>query len=176
MKVIDVHTHMLNEAFIELLRKHGGPHYGVKKVTGGQTGIHRDGAPFMTFTPGMFDYETRLRAMDEAGVDMSIVTLTSPNCYWGDSNVALEAAQLMDDDMAAQSRRHPDRIRFMCSLPWLHAGPSLAELRRACEELGAVGVMALISVAHLLRFGRVSPGLVGHVYCSWRGGQSALRL
>ncbi len=145
-KVIDVHTHMLNARFVELLKKHGGPHYTVKQVTGGQTGIHRDGAPFMTLTPGMFDYETRLRAMDEAGVDMAIVTLTSPNCYWGDSTIALEAAQTMNDDMAAQSRRYPDRIRFMCSLPWTHPALAVAELKRACDELGSVGVMVLANI------------------------------
>ena len=59
MKVVDVHTHMLNEAFVRLLKKHG-KHYSVKKVVGGQMGIHRDGAPFMTLTPGMFDYEARI--------------------------------------------------------------------------------------------------------------------
>ena len=68
--VIDVHTHMLNEAYLRLLKKHGR-HYTVKKVVGGQTGIHRDGAPFMTLTPGMFDYELRIKAMDEAGVDLA---------------------------------------------------------------------------------------------------------
>lgn len=146
MKVIDVHTHMLNSAFIELLRKHGGPHYTLKEVTGGQTGIHRDGAPFMTLMPGMFDYEARLRAMDDAGVDMAIVTLTSPNCYWGSPAVALQAAQVVNDDMAAQSRRYPDRIRFMCSLPWLDAKHAVSELRRACDELGAVGVMVLANI------------------------------
>ena len=79
MKVIDVHTHMLNEGYLRLLRRYGGKHrgkYTVRKVVGGQTGIHRDGAPFMTLTPGMLDYEARLRAMDAAGVDMAIVTLT----------------------------------------------------------------------------------------------------
>ena len=145
-KVIDVHTHMLNGAFVELLRKHGGPHYSIKEVTGGQTGVHRDGAPFMTLTPGMFDYELRLRAMDEAGVDIAIVTLTTPNCYWGSPEVALEAAHIMNDDMAAQSRRYPDRIRFMCSLPWLHSKLAVSELKRACDELGAVGVMVLANI------------------------------
>src|SRR2546423_15120227 len=79
MKVIDVHTHMLNDGFIRLLKRHGG-HYSAKKVKGGQTGIHRDGAPFMTLTPGMFDYELRIKKMDDAKVDIAIVTLTSPNC------------------------------------------------------------------------------------------------
>src|SRR5260221_4339759 len=111
---------MLSDAFVRLLKKHG-KHYSVKKVVGGQMGIHRDGAPFMTLTPGMFDYEARIRAMDEARVDLAIVTLTSPNVYWGSARVSLEAAKLVNDDMAAQQHRRPDRIRFMCSLPWQHA-------------------------------------------------------
>jgi aminocarboxymuconate-semialdehyde decarboxylase len=145
MKVIDVHTHMLNEAYLRLLKKHGR-HYSVKKVVGGQTGIHRDGAPFMTLMPGMFDYELRIRAMDEAKVDMAIVTLTSPNVYFGTAKQSLEAAKLINDDMAAQSRRYPDRIRFMCSLPWQHPKLAVAELKRAVEELGAVGVMVLANI------------------------------
>ncbi len=144
MKVIDVHTHMLSDGYIRLLKRHGG-HYTVRKVKGGQTGIHRDGAPFMTLTPGMFDYELRLRAMDAAHVDMAIVTLTSPNVYFGSPKVSLEAARLMNDDMAAQQKRYPDRIRFMASLPWEHAKLATEELKRACD-LGAVGVMVMANI------------------------------
>lgn len=145
MKVVDVHTHMLNEAYIRLLKKHG-KHYTVKKVVGGQTGIHRDGAPFMTLTPGMFDYEVRIKAMDEAGVDIAIVTLTSPNVYFGSASTSLLAARTMNDDMAAQQQRYPQRVRFMCSLPWQHPKLALAELKRAVDELGAVGVMVLANI------------------------------
>jgi aminocarboxymuconate-semialdehyde decarboxylase len=145
LKVVDVHTHMLNDRYIKLLRRHGGK-YSVKKVRGGQTGIHRDGAPFMTLMPGMFDYEARIRAMDAARVDIAIVTLTSPNAYFGSGKVSLEAARLVNDDMAEQQRRFPERLRFMCSLPWQHPRLALAELKRACDELGAVGVMVLANV------------------------------
>ena len=145
MKVIDVHTHMLNNAYLALLKKHGGG-YKLKKVVGGQTGVFKDGAPFMTLMPGMFDYELRVRAMDEAHVDIAIVTLTSPNVFWGPPRQSLEAAKLINDDMAVQQKRFPDRIRFMCSLPWQHAKLAVAELKRACDELGAVGVMQLANV------------------------------
>jgi len=145
MKVVDVHTHMLNEEFLRLLRKHGGG-YKVRKVVGGQSGVFKDGAPFMTLMPGMFDYELRIRAMDEARVDIAVVTLTSPNVYWGSAKVSLAAAQTMNDDMAAQQRRYPERIRFMCSLPWQHARLAVAELKRAVDELGAVGVMVLANI------------------------------
>src|SRR5688500_5319461 len=145
MKVIDVHTHMLNDAFLALLRKHGGG-YKVKKVVGGQTGIFKDGAPFMTLMPGMFDYELRIKAMDAAGVDIAVVTLTSPNVYWGSPRTSLSAAKIMNDDMAAQQKRYPERIRFMCSLPWQHPRLAVAELKRACDELGALGVMVLANI------------------------------
>src|SRR5688572_33331183 len=136
---------MLNQDYLALLKKHGGG-YKVRKVVGGQTGIFKDGAPFMTLMPGMFDYELRLKAMDAAGVDIAVVTLTSPNVYWGSPRISLEAARLMNDDMAEKQRRHPERIRFMCSLPWQHAKLAVAELKRACDELGTVGVMVMASI------------------------------
>jgi aminocarboxymuconate-semialdehyde decarboxylase len=145
MKVVDVHTHMLNEGLLKLLRKHGKG-YQVKKVVGGQTGIFKDGAPFMTLMPGMFDYDLRIQAMDAAGVDLAIVTLTSPNVYWGSAKTSLEAAKLINDDMAARQKQYPSRIRFMCSLPWQHPKLAIAELKRACDELGAVGVMVLANI------------------------------
>ncbi len=139
---------MLNEAYLRLLKRHGRG-YRLKKVLGGQTGIVKDGAPFMTLTPRMFDYEARIRAMDAAGVDIAIVTLTSPNVFWGSARTSLEAAKLVNDDMAAQQKRYPERIRFMCSLPWQHAKLAVAELSRACDQLGAVGVMVLANIAGL---------------------------
>jgi aminocarboxymuconate-semialdehyde decarboxylase len=128
-----------------LLKKHGGG-YKLKKVVGGQTGIFKDGAPFMTLMPGMFDYELRIRAMDAAGVDIAIVTLTSPNVYWGSQQISVLASRTINDDMAAQQRRYPERIRFMCSLPWQHPKLAIAELKRATGELGAVGVMVLANI------------------------------
>ncbi len=145
MKVVDVHTHMLNQGFLKLLRRHGKV-YRVKKVVGGQTGIFKDGAPFMTLMPGMFDYDLRIQAMDAAGVDIAVVTLTSPNVYWGSANTSLQAARLINDDMAARQKQYPQRIRFMCSLPWQHPKLALAELKRACDGLGAVGVMVLANI------------------------------
>jgi aminocarboxymuconate-semialdehyde decarboxylase len=85
---IDVHTHCLTDAWFELLQAHGGPRYTVRQVSGGMRAIHLDGAPFMTPVPAMFGYEPRLRTMDEVGVDVGIVSLTCPNCYWGGADVS----------------------------------------------------------------------------------------
>ena len=143
--VIDVHTHCLTEAWFQLLRMHGAPRYSVKAVSGGLRAIHLDGAPFMTPVPAMFDYDLRLATMDECGVDVCIVSLTCPNCYWGGPDVSLEAARIMNDDMAAARTAHPDRLRWLASLPWQYPERALPELARAVAA-GASGVMVLANI------------------------------
>lgn len=143
--VIDVHTHCLTEAWFDLLKRHGGPRYTVSEVVGGLRAIHLDGAPFMTPVPAMFDYDLRLKTMDACGVDICVVSLTCPNCYWGGPEVSLEAARIMNDDMAAARTAHPDRLRWFASLPWQHADLALPELDRAVAA-GASGVMVLANV------------------------------
>ena len=143
--VIDVHTHMLNHDWFELLKKHGMPRYTVQEVAGGRQAIHLDGAPFMTPVPAMFDYEQRIRDMNKAKIDISIVSLTCPNVYWGGKEVSLKAAKLMNDDMAKAQRAYPQRIRWFASLPWQYPDLALEELARSVEA-GAVGVMVLANI------------------------------
>ena len=145
MTVVDVHTHMLTLDWIELLRTKGGERYEVKKTKAGQDTIWMDGAPFMTLFPGMWDYDMRIKAMDAAKVDLAIISLTCPNCFFGGREVSLKAAQMVNDSMAEQQRAHPDRIRWFASLPWQYADDAKAELAR-CVKAGAVGVMQIANV------------------------------
>lgn len=145
MTVIDVHTHMLTLDYLDILRNRSGGKYEIKKTKAGQDTIWHDGAPFMTLFSGMWDYEERIRAMDAARVDLAIVSLTSPNVYWGDRATSLKAAQLVNDSMAEQQRARPERIRWFCSLPWQFADDAKAELAR-CVGKGAIGVMVLANI------------------------------
>jgi aminocarboxymuconate-semialdehyde decarboxylase len=145
MTVIDIHTHMLTREWIELLRAHGGGKYSVKKTPAQQDAVHLYHAPFMTLMPGMWDYDLRIAAMDKAGVDVAIISLTCPNVFWGGREVSMEAARMVNNSMAEQQRSRPDRIRWFASLPWQYANDALAELKRACDA-GAVGVMVLGSI------------------------------
>ena len=145
MPVIDVHTHMLNRDWLELLRRHGSPRYEVRKSMDAPEGIFLDGAPFMTPQPGHFDYEERIRRMDEARVDMAILSLTCPNVYWGAPEISLEAARIVNDDMARAQKQYPSRIRFIASLPWEHPELAIGELKRTLDK-GALGVMVLASI------------------------------
>ncbi|HZQ61510.1 MAG TPA: amidohydrolase family protein [Casimicrobiaceae bacterium] len=143
--VIDVHTHCLTEEWFQLLQQYGGPRYTVKPVLGGLRAIHLDGAPFMTPVPPMFDYDLRIKTMNENGVDVCIVSLTCPNCYWGGPEISLRAAQIMNDDMTSARRAWPDRLRWFLSMPWEYPELALRELDRACAN-GASGVMVLANI------------------------------
>ena len=148
MTVIDVHTHMLSETWLELLRRHGAPRYEVRPSQDAPYGIFLEGAPFMTPQPGHWDYRRRIREMNRARVDLAIVSLTCPNVYFGGAEVSLVAARAVNDEMAEAQAAYPGRIRFLASLPWEYPESAVGELERACTR-GAVGVMVLANVAGL---------------------------
>ena len=54
----------------------------------------------MMLTEGMFDYDLRVKKMSEADIDITVVSLTCPNVFWGDAKVSLRTAQLSNDEMA----------------------------------------------------------------------------
>ena len=146
MRYVDVHTHMLDRQWLKMLKEKGGPRYSVEPLTDEVEGIYKHGAHFMTPMPGHFDYDLRVRDMDEAGVDLAIVSLTCPNVFWGDESSSCEAARIVNDAMVEGQRKHPTRIRWFLSLPWEYPGEAVKELDRAHDN-GAVGVMVLANVA-----------------------------
>ncbi len=146
MTVIDMHTHILSRPYLDLLATRGGPEYEVRVDRSGGPAVHRFGAPFMTLTPGMFDVDARLAAMDAGGVDLAILSLTTPNALWGDRATSNLAARLTNDYIAELCRAYPGRFRGMASLPWQWADDAVAELDRACDELGLVGVITLANI------------------------------
>lgn len=146
MSLIDVHNHILSKMYADLLAEHGRHRYHLKTDVEGRTVVMRRGARFMTFTEPMFDPQIRLRAMDEVGVAMQLLSYTCPNCYWADGKVAEEVARVMNDHVAEVCGRWPDRFRGLASLPLQDVALALKELDRAIDQLGMVGLIVLANV------------------------------
>jgi aminocarboxymuconate-semialdehyde decarboxylase len=144
MTVIDTHTHMVPREWLDLLQAEGGD-YELKPTPAGHMAVHLAGAPFVTLMPEMFDYDMRLRAMDEAGVDIAVLSLTGPNVFWGTPEVSAKAARIGNAAYAASQSKYPDRIRWVASIPWETPDAALAELARARAD-GALGVAALANI------------------------------
>jgi len=145
MTVIDIHTHMLSEDWLRRLRKYGAPALELKPLPGGGEVLFEDGVQSFVPCPEMFDYDLRVKDMDAAGIDISVVSLTSPSAYWGGAEVSAETARSINDSMAAAQTAHPDRIRWFATLPWQYPDLAVEELERAAGA-GAVGVMVLANI------------------------------
>jgi aminocarboxymuconate-semialdehyde decarboxylase len=135
---------MLSEEWLALLVEHGAPLYRLVQ-RGDRKTLFMGGAAIMTPNQGMFDYEMRIAAMDAAGVDVAIISLTCPNVYWGNADISARAAVSINDAMASAQRTYPKRIRWLASLPWQFPERAVEELKRA-RDRGAVGVMVLADI------------------------------
>ena len=145
MTVIDIHTHMLSDAWMDLLRQHGAPEIELRMIPSGAEALFEDGVQSFTPCPEMFDYALRIKDMDAAGIDLSIVSLTGPSVYWGGAEVSAHAARLINENMREAQTAYPDRIRYFATLPWQYPKAALSELTRATAD-GAVGVMVLANI------------------------------
>jgi aminocarboxymuconate-semialdehyde decarboxylase len=129
--IIDVHAHLYPEEYHHLVEPLGlgGPLYRPKGASG----------PSVPFARQPEDVGQRLAAMDEAGVERQILSINVAP-YFVERHHAIRAAKLANDVAARFCANHPDRFSFWASLPLPHVEESIAELDRALDELGAVGV------------------------------------
>lgn len=144
MAIIDVHTHAYTREYLELLRARGGV-YSLKQRPDGKEEIFRGETPVALPQPGHLDYDLRIRDMDANQIDVAIVSLTCPNCYWGGEQISLQVARQSNDSMAAAQKKYPGRILWYTSLPWEYPRVAVEELKRTLDN-GASGVMVLANI------------------------------
>ena len=145
MPVIDVHTHMFGPGWKAMYLKYGGAGNTVKRRKNGQEYLTVNGKPDLTMPPAILDYDLFVKGLNKNGVDVAIISLTTPNVYWGSAEISSKTARVVNDEMADAQNVHPDRLRFIASLPWEYPTLAIDELNRALER-GAVGVMVLAHV------------------------------
>jgi len=131
--IIDVHAHFSPRAYMGLLAKRG-TRFGL----GLPLPHTRDVPSYNSDSPE--DVAGRLGAMDEAGVEMQVLSHSIASPYSDDEAAAAEAARSWNDSAAALTKQHPDRFAMFTALPLMHVEASLTEMRRALDDLGAVGV------------------------------------
>jgi aminocarboxymuconate-semialdehyde decarboxylase len=142
---IDIHAHVVDRKYIDALEKDLG--LASEKTAAGQTLLRRNGYTFMWHREPFFDIDARLRTMDERGIDMRVLSLSTPNVYEWTGARQVEMARYMNDVTAALVRTHPDRFAGLGSLPLDDVSASLAEIDRITGELELCGVMIGSNVA-----------------------------
>lgn len=132
-RVIDIHGHVLNDAYLELLARHGA--------------TLEDGFPLPSWSEG-----EALAFLDEARIDLQVLSLSSPQPHFGDDSESMAFCGAFNDWCAELVSRHPARFAFVATLPLPCVEAAREEAERAVRELGAVGV-ALPSNARGLYLG-----------------------
>lgn len=85
--------------------------------------------------------DLRIKAMDDTGIDVAILSMTSPGTQVFEADAAKALAGKSNDVLAAAVERHPGRYAGMISIAPQDAAWSVGEIKRGKEELGFKGVM-----------------------------------
>lgn len=142
---IDVHTHHYTEEFFRLIETSGSA-FSFATDPSGRRIITLRGARFFGVTPAMTDLAKRLEDMDRVGIDVAVLSLSTPNVYFARPEEQPEVARAMNDAYAEAIGRHPSRLKGFASLPMDDAEAALRELHRAIDELKLNGVVLLSNV------------------------------
>jgi predicted TIM-barrel fold metal-dependent hydrolase len=85
--------------------------------------------------------ERRLAAMDDAGIDLQVISHTTPGVQHLDARTAVPLARDANDVLARAVAEHPGRFAGFATLATEAADESADELERAVTELGFKGAM-----------------------------------
>jgi 6-methylsalicylate decarboxylase len=129
--IVDIHAHYFPKAYNDLLVRIGGRSLpeAARPITA---------RPMRHDDPS--DLPERLAQMDEAGVQMQVLSPAASPPYAEKESDAVAAARLINDSYAELAQKHPGRFAAVVSLPLPHIDASLREMERGLDQLGMLGV------------------------------------
>jgi len=85
--------------------------------------------------------DIRLKDMDDSGIDIQVLSLTSPGVQIFDPATATTLAERFNDELAEGIARHPDRYVGLAAFSPLDPANAAKELERAVRKLGLRGAI-----------------------------------
>src|SRR5262245_27803837 len=85
--------------------------------------------------------DLRIREMDEAGIDLQVISHGAPGLQLVNPETAVQIASKANDRLAEAVARHRDRFAAFATLPVPDPQASAEELERAVKQLGFKGAM-----------------------------------
>ena len=141
----DLHTHYYPQEYFRLIEESGGA-FSFGRSPTGQTIIRFNGTRFFGITPPMTDPGKRLEDMDRVGIDVEVLSLSTPNVYFAPPERQAEVARLTNDAYADLIAEHPKRFKGFASIPMDDPDAAVRELERALDVLKLQGVVVLSNI------------------------------
>jgi aminocarboxymuconate-semialdehyde decarboxylase len=142
---IDVHTHYYPEKYFRMIEEIPSEFSFARDMTG-RTIITYQGARFFGVTPPMSDPAKRLEDMDRVGIDVEVLSLSTPNIFFADERRQPEVARVVNDAYAELAAAHPARFKAFASIPMDAPDLAIEELHRTVNDLKMNGVVLLSNI------------------------------
>lgn len=136
---VDCQSHIFPPDYAELLLQNPGP-ITTSRISDGYR-VSYDGAQTFDLRLTSYSPEQKLRDMDGAKIDMSVISLNIPGPELLEPELGIRGARICNDYVADLCAQHPDRFAGLGVLPWQDLGESEKELHRATESLGLRGIV-----------------------------------
>ena len=127
IKAIDVHSHIVTDEYLQYLAANDA--------------LMEDGYPLPSWNE-----RAHLAFMDSAGIDRSILTLSSPQPWFGNVEESRKVIRSVNEKMAEAKCNNPDRFLWCAALPQPDIEASVDEAIYALDILGADGIKLATSV------------------------------
>lgn len=142
---LDLHTHYYPSIYFDKIRELPSE-FSFDQSPSGQTIITYRGARFFGVTPAMTDVAKRIEDMNRVGIDVEVVSLSTPNVFFADAAYQPEIARMVNDAYADLIAQHPKRFKGFASIPMDNPEEALKELDRAINKLKLQGVILLSNI------------------------------
>jgi aminocarboxymuconate-semialdehyde decarboxylase len=140
VRPIDIHAHYYPQSFFDLFNE-DGKRFGAEFHKTAEGFSYKSPAGNQTNLPMKFiDVKLRIADMDQQGVAVQAISLTSPMVYWGDEGFSHKLASAWNDGASAAHQQYPDRLLALMILPMLYPDRAIDELNRASKLPGMRGV------------------------------------
>jgi aminocarboxymuconate-semialdehyde decarboxylase len=142
--IIDFHNHYYPPAYIDALRE-GPSNVRIIIDDQGNPQLHYPG-DYNIAVRGHRDIEYRQHVLEEKGIDLQIITLTTPGTHIESPARAVALAQMVNDKFADVVATRGKHFRALATLPLNDPAASVIELERAMGQLGFRGAMIFSNV------------------------------
>ncbi len=138
MKIIDLHNHFYPPEYLEAIQT-GPSNIKVTFDADNNPLLHYPG-DYNIIVPGHRDIDYRAQVLEEADVDVQVLTFTTPGVHIESPEQSVELARMVNNNFAKIKKEKSNRFDALATLPLNDPEASVLELDRAFTELGFRGV------------------------------------
>jgi aminocarboxymuconate-semialdehyde decarboxylase len=145
--IVDVHNHYYPPEYLDALEPSGSV-LNITYNSNGDPVVHYPG-DYNVMVKGHRDIAYRQDVLDKAGVDVQIISLTTPGTHVEAPAVAAKLAGITNDAFARVHADRPKRFIPLATLPLCDPTASVREFVRAVDQLKMPGAMLFSNINNI---------------------------